>query len=140
MKDCLIIGNGASLSYKDTYELLRTKTLMVTERAVDFYGDTHVCCSWLSTMRWVPDNRIKLTRTYTPEDYPRYDNYDAIEVNNKKDIPADYEGKMGVPITFFYWYPDLDYDILEKRGDLKLNGKQLFQRLIIQKRQGNNNS
>lgn len=109
---------------------------MVTERSVDFYVDSkHKHSCWFSTMRaGVNMERRKLTKTYNPDDYPTYDNYDAIEVNNKSNIPYDYDGLMGVPITFFCYYPELPYEILEKRGDLKLNGKQLFQRLIIQKK------
>ena len=42
-----------------------------------------------------------LVKKYNPLDYPKYDNYDAIEVSKVKDIPKDYDGVMGVPITFF---------------------------------------
>lgn len=41
-----------------------------------------------------------LYKEYTPEEYPRYDNYDAIEVSQAKNIPVDYDGVMGVPVTF----------------------------------------
>ena len=48
-----------------------------------------------------------MTKTYTSEEFPNYDNYDAIEVSKVKDIPADYDGVMGVPITFLgKWNPD----------------------------------
>ena len=50
---------------------------------------------------------LPLSKTYTPEEYPHYDNYDAIEVSQVKHIPGDYDGVMGVPITFFgKWNPD----------------------------------
>ena len=45
-----------------------------------------------------------LYKTYTPEDYPKYDNYDAINVDKTKEIPMDYQGAMGVPITFLDKY------------------------------------
>ena len=90
---------------------------------------------WFTTLtRSVDMKRRQLTKAYNDKDYPRYDNYDAVECKNKNDIPTDYMGKIGVPITFFYYYPELDYTIVETRSDLKLNGKQLFTRLIIQKR------
>ena len=48
-----------------------------------------------------------LFKRYSPEEYPTYDNYDAINVNRTADIPADYDGVMGVPITFLdKWNPD----------------------------------
>ena len=43
---------------------------------------------------------LRLLRKYNPEKYPTYDNYDAIEVSKAKNIPEDYYGVMGVPITF----------------------------------------
>lgn len=57
------------------------------------------------------------------DSYPVYDNYDAIEVKPYNRIPKDYEGKMGVSFTYFFYYPDLDYEIVEKRTDLHINGK-----------------
>lgn len=79
--------------------------------------------------------RRQLTKTYNPDDYPTYDNApDIIECGNKSNIPVDYTGKIGVPISFFCYYPELPYEILEKRGDLVLNGKRLFERLIIRRK------
>ena len=50
---------------------------------------------------------IPLYRHYTPEDFPKYDNYDAINVGKTSEIPCDYDGVMGVPITFMDKYsPD----------------------------------
>ena len=135
MKDCLIIGPVTVLMYNDVYPLLRDKILTVTERAVDFLPVLHQEGNWLTTLKRSADkSKRKLAKTYNPQDYPHYDNYDAIECTYKKNIPIDYDGNIGVPITFFYWYPELDYEIVEKRGDLKLNGKQMFERLIIRRK------
>ncbi|MDE0280855.1 MAG: adenine-specific methyltransferase EcoRI family protein [Gammaproteobacteria bacterium] len=56
--------------------------------------------------------KLILYRRYTQEDYPTYDNYDAIEVGKTKDIPMDYAGAMGVPITFLDKYNPDQFDIL----------------------------
>ena len=53
-----------------------------------------------------------LFKHYTPEEYPHYDNYDAIEVGKVADIPCDYDGVMGVPITFLQSYNPEQFDIL----------------------------
>lgn len=53
-----------------------------------------------------------LIKKYNPDDYPKYDNYDAINVNKVKDIPYDYEGVMGVPITFLDKYNLNQFEIL----------------------------
>lgn len=55
---------------------------------------------------------ITLYKQYTPEEYPRYDNYDAIEVSKTADIPCDYDGSMGVPITFLDKYNPEQFEIL----------------------------
>lgn len=137
MKDCLIIGPVHTLCRKEVVELLKKKILTVTERAINFCEDSHIYGNWFTTLvRSVDMKRRQLTKTYNPQDYPRYDNApEIIECSNKSKIPVDYPDKIGVPITFFYYYPELDYEVLEKRSDLVLNGKQIFTRLIIRRKQ-----
>jgi len=139
MKDCLIIGPTHSPIYKDVYPLLVNKTLTVKDTCIHFSSTDPDCPKgrWFSTLQrsGVDMRRRQLTKTYTPEDYPTYDNApDIIECSNKSNIPIDYTGKIGVPISFFFYYPELPYEILEKRGDLVLNGKQMFTRLIIRRK------
>ena len=56
--------------------------------------------------------KLPLYKKYTPEEFPKYDNYDAIEVSKSADIPYDYEGIMGVPITFMDKYCPEQFEIL----------------------------
>ena len=135
MKDCLIIGPVPAMTYKEVYPLLINKILTVTERSVDFYEDTHVMGNWYTTLsRSVDMRRRQLTKTYNPQDYPHYDDYPAIECSNKNNIPIDYDGNIGVPITFFCYYPELPYDIVDGPLHPKLNGKTRFTRLIIRRK------
>lgn len=135
MKDCLIIGPVPAMTYKEVYPLLISKILTVTERSVDFYEDTHQEGNWFTTLsRSVDMRRRQLTKTYNPQDYPHYDDYPAIECSNKSNIPIDYPGNIGVPITFFYWYPELDYEIVDGPLRPKINGKTKFPRLIIRRK------
>ena len=55
---------------------------------------------------------IILYRNYNPEDYPHYDNYDAIEVSKTEEIPCDYDGVMGVPLTFMDKYNPEQFELL----------------------------
>ena len=84
-----------------------------------------------------------LYKRYSPEEYPTYDNYDAINVDRVADIPMDWDGAMGVPITFLdKWNPeqfeilgsnrgvDQDPEKVYGRGS-RLNGKETFKRLFI---------
>ena len=86
-----------------------------------------------------------LWKRYSPEEYPTYDNYDAINVNKVAEIPCDYDGEMGVPITFIDKYnPDqfdiigLDRPIMSKlTGKVScfyLNGKELYSRIVIRRK------
>lgn len=76
-----------------------------------------------------------LHRKYTPSDYPRYDNYDAINVNKIKNIPCDYYGAMGVPITFLDKYnpSEREFAILDKLNNPVIDGKNIYKRIIIKR-------
>jgi hypothetical protein len=85
--------------------------------------------------------KILLYKNYTPEEYPKYDTYDAIEVSKVVDIPKNYKGKMGVPITFLTKYNPDQFEILgldvcmqdNKRPNTRflLNGKEKYARIVI---------
>ena len=76
-----------------------------------------------------------LTAEYEPSKYPKYDNYDAINVNKIKDIPKDYYGVMGVPSTLLLhgWNPK-QFEIIGRKGAPKVNGKEIFVRLLIRRK------
>ena len=74
---------------------------------------------------------IELTKTYDPDEYPRYENEDGIEVKEYKLIPANYQGVMGVPITFLGKINPDQFEILNHRSDLIVNGKTVYARLLI---------
>ena len=88
---------------------------------------------------------LPLYKKYTREEFPRYDNYDAIEVSKTTDIPYDYDGVMGVPITFMDKYNPEQFEIVgvanhgkDSVYDLfapKIHGKQIFKRILIRRRQ-----
>ena len=86
---------------------------------------------------------FKLYKTYNAKEHPKYDNYDAIEVSKLAEIPVDYDGYMGVPITFLDKYNPKQFEIVgldhhdpEKIGAQwhLLNGKAPYRRIIIRKR------
>ena len=81
---------------------------------------------------------LVLYKRYTPEEYPKYDNYDAINVDKTSDIPYDYDGVMGVPITFIDKYSPDQFEILGNEYDLNIskgrgyiNGKRMYSRIFI---------
>lgn len=84
---------------------------------------------------------IPLTKTYNPIAYPKYDTYNAIEVSKYKEIPKDYEGVMGVPVTFLSYYNPRQFKILGtlsaggiyNRGKAVLDGRELYSRILIKR-------
>jgi hypothetical protein len=79
---------------------------------------------------------LLLHKKYNSEEYPKYDNYDAINVDKTKDIPVDYAGNIGVPITFLDKYNPEQFEIVKFRKgdddkDLVINGKSPYFRIII---------
>ena len=67
------------------------------------------------------------------EEYPKYDNYDAINVDKTADIPCDYFEKMGVPITYLDKHNPEQFTLEDIIKPI-INGKQIYRRLIIKRR------
>lgn len=87
------------------------------------------------------NEELILYKSYSPEEYPNYDEYDAINVNRVAEIPMDYKGKMGVPITFLDKHNPKQFEILgidryvEDNPNygrrFKINGKEIYARIVI---------
>lgn len=92
--------------------------------------------------------KILCWKHYDEEEYPTYDNYDAIEVSKVTDIPVDYKGVMGVPITFLGKYCPEQFEIVGwsrhnelnmdggfwhegTSNDALINGKSVYRRILI---------
>jgi len=95
---------------------------------------------WFTNLNHKKRNEeLILFKRYSPEEYPKYDNYDAINVNKTEHIPVDYAGEMGVPITFLDKHnPDQFQIIRFRKGndgkDLSINGKCPYFRIVIRNR------
>lgn len=89
---------------------------------------------------------LLLYKHYSPEEFPKYDNFDAIECPKYSDIPVDYDGMIGVPITYLAYHCNDQFEII---GELKhgcdsefdlgvptINGKSKYTRIVIRKKQG----
>lgn len=133
-KQFIIIGNTNALTYKETFKMFQEDKIRTgyTNFNVGMYFQ--VPDSWekfhhiedgkkmarVSTSCWFTNlpvskhnEKLILIKHYTPEEYPYYENYDAININTYNDIPCDYDGIMGVPITFLDKYNPEQFDILE---------------------------
>ena len=148
----LILGNASSIIYKEVFPLIKDNKIWwgISPRGMNFEtpegGTINVNACWFTNLPH-PKRTEKLTlyKKYNPEEYPHYDNYDAIEVSKTKNIPVDWDGQMGVPVTFLDKYNPEQFEILgrcrdmeltsEPRGNVSVNGKVLYMRLIIKRKQ-----
>jgi len=134
-KKFIIIGNQNAITYKEIFPLLKNNKMWIgykfgdmSFRVPDYYKpretrywEDETGQKWrsLGNACWFTNLEIEkrheeliLYRTYSPEEYPHYYNYDAIEVSKTTNIPCDYWGIMGVPITFLDKYNPDQFEIL----------------------------
>ena len=120
-KQCLIIGNKNALTYKEIISLIKKNKIWIGyTQPKDFrLEDGSITKKINGLARWFTNltvnksnDELVLTKTYNAIDYQKYDNYDAIEVSKVVNIPKDYDGIMGVPITFLDKYNPDQFEIL----------------------------
>ncbi len=160
-KKFLIIGNTNALTYKEIFKLVKENKIRTGYTNFNVGMFFVVPDDWelfhhidekgkkiarVSTSCWftnldVEKHRefITLYKNYSPTEYPKYDNFDAIEVSKVSEIPKDYDGAMGVPITFVDKYNPDQFEIIKFRKgdddkDLIINGKFPYFRIIIKKK------
>ena len=91
------------------------------------------------------NEELVLFKRYSPEEYPKYDNYDAINVEKTDHIPVDFAGPMGVPISFLDKHSPNQFEIIGmdrplitqltgKQSRFKIKGKEIFARIVIRNR------
>ena len=170
-KKFVIIGNQNAITYKEIFSLIKSdklwlgSTLSFAKFKVPDYYEPKATRFWIDetgqkwrsmgNICWFTNLDIKkrhenllLYKTYNPDEYLKYDNYDAINVNKTSDIPIDYEGVMGVPITFLDKYNPEQFEIIgldryvednPRYGHrFKISGKETYARILIRHRQKNN--
>jgi len=157
-KKFLIIGNTNALTYKEIFKLIKDDKLrtgytnfnvgmffVVPDDWEQFHhiDETGKKIARVSTSCWFTNMEVEkhkqditLYKKYTPEEYPKYDNYNAINVDTYTDIPHDYKGVIGVPITFVDKYNPEQFEIIKFRKgdddkDLAINGKYTYFRILI---------
>ena len=169
-KRFIIIGNSNAITCKEIFPLImqdklwlgvtRSGTGSMWFRIMDDFPvksgqkvENGIRYQTIGNSAWFTNLDVKkrheemiLVKRYTPEAYPHYDNYDAIEVSKVVDIPCDYAGVMGVPITFLGKYNPDQFEIIGISGDLAnpllidgkrktgrfyINGRRLYDRIAI---------
>lgn len=171
-KKFLIIGNHNAITYKEIFTLLKENKIWLgymhpekfivpddyeqreyrswrDENGVNWRSLGNAC--WFTNLDISKRHEeIILYRSYSPDEYPKFDNYDAINVDKVKDIPMDYDGIMGVPITFMEKYNPEQFEVIGLiAGNIKgmagiksssgkdgpyINGKLKYGRILVRNR------
>ena len=167
-KQYLLIGNQNAITYKEIFPYIKEDKAWVGYRFGDMAFRVPADTQPRNTRFWVDNTgqkwrslgnamwltnidiprrhkRLKLTQVYDLNKYTKYDNYDAINVSRVADIPIDYNGIMGVPITYLKYHNDSQFEIVgeanhgsDNEFDLfkpKINGKEQFKRILIRKKE-----
>ena len=169
-KKFLIIGEQNALTYKEIFPYVKANQLWwgasihsgdrkfyvpdnyplnASTCGVDEDGKRFVRVKgirwWTNIENTTHSTPMDLFKKYSADEYPKYDNYDAINVDKTADIPMDYEGVMGVPITFFDKYCPTQFEIVgldryvednPRYGHrFHINGKETYARILIRRKE-----
>lgn len=161
-KQFLIIGNNNAITYKEIFPLIKNNQMWVgytanktcifrvgegytydestTQQINDgnYYGKVPAITWFTNLPNTKRNEEMILTASYAlnPDKYPKYDNYDGINVDRLVDIPKDYQGVMGVPITIIDKYNPDQFEIIKFRKgddekDLRYGGKEPYFRVLV---------
>lgn len=160
-KKFIIVGNQNAITYKEFFKLIKENKIWLgygfsggAAHFINKYYEDYATAwdhkEWMIRVSWVTwftnieiqkrHEDLILYKTYkgSENEYPKYDNYDAINVDKTKDIPKDYTGVMWVPITFLDKYNPEQFEILGNEYDLNIdkgrgyiNGKRMYSRIFI---------
>lgn len=165
-KKFIIIGNINAVKYSDVFPLIQSNKLwsgMGFNITMDFLmpddyslkGNAYIDKNgkkhgYVPGIAWFTNldikkrhNELILVKKYDSSEYPKFDNYNAIEVSKVKDIPCDYSGVMGVPITFLSEYNPDQFELLgvssAMSNDDSLNIRKDYSKYIGYKQNGEKN-
>ncbi len=154
-KQFLIIGNMNATIYKEIFPLIKGENIWLgLNRGVMEFRSPQNRPHKMGNARWFTNldyrqrhEGLILFKKYSPEEYPKYDNYDAINVDKTSEIPMDYDGAMGVPISFLDKHNPEQFELLgimntgEKNIGIRrpntlhgrpiINGKEKYLRVLI---------
>lgn len=169
-KDFIILGNQNAITYKEIFPLLKDNKVWLgknngdmkfkvpayyPKRETRFWIDEtgqkwrslgNIC--WFTTLDYKQRHEnLILYKEYSQEEYKKYDDFDAINVEKYKEIPINYDGLMGVPVTFMSKYSPEQFEIVGNLGSyapdgysfagaIHINGSKVFKRILIRKKKG----
>jgi len=166
-KKFLILGDQNAVTYKETFGFIKenklwhgydnggtkwfqvpndydieTESRIKIENGTKFFSMGRIV--WYTNLETTKRHeKIVLYKKYTPEEFPEYDNYKIINVDKVADIPMDYKGVMGVPITFIDKYSPAQFEILGIANSARwigykcftlIEGRKIYNRILIKRK------
>ena len=165
-KNFLILGSQNAISYKEIFPLIKNREIWLgmdnggtkwfevkphytiktqsrqkIEDGKKYFSMGNI--AWFTNLDHSKRHEeLILYKQYSPEEYPKYDNYDAIEVGRYSDIPIDYDGEMGVPVTFLDKHNPNQFEIVGMDRPLikeltgtqsrfRINNREIYARIVI---------
>ena len=155
-KKFLIIGSMNAITYKEIFPYIKNNELWLGMNWVKDFVQPNGEVKKFGNICWYTNighsrrnTELDLYKKYSADDYPKYDNYDAIEVSKVSEIPTDYDGVIGVPITFLDKYCPTQFEIVgimsgakgetftngnDGRAKFYVNGKGVYARILIRRK------
>ena len=164
-KKFIIVGNGNAVTYKEVFPYIKNNQIwMGVSKGIggkmsfyasddydnkhNYYNEDGRKLAQVNTACWFTNIEhskrhlpLDLYKRYNPTEYPKYDNYDAIDCSKTCDIPMDYDGVIGVPITFLDKYCPEQFEILGIANSARwigefpcytiINGVKIYNRILI---------
>ncbi len=163
-KKFLILGDQNAVTYKETFGFIKdnklwhgydnggtkwfqvpddydieTESRIKIENGIKYFSMGRIV--WYTNLDTTKRNeKLELYKKYTPKEFPKYDDYDVINVDKVSDIPMDYNGVMGVPITFVDKYSPAQFEILGIANSARwigyecltlIKGRKIYNRILI---------
>ena len=121
-KKFLIIGSMNAITYKEIFPLIKNNKVWLGVNWVKSFTEPDGKVTKMGNVVWYTNldhkkrhEKIVCVEKYDPVKYPKFDNYDAINVDKISNIPKDYDGVMGVPISFLDKYNPEQFEIVQFR-------------------------
>lgn len=150
-KEFIVIGNQNAITYKEIFPHIKENKLWLGNNYVKEFRQPDGEIKKFGNILWytnIPHGKrtipLDFYKKYNDKDFPKYDNYDAIEVSKVCDIPMDYYGVMGVPITFLDKYCPAQFEIVgidryvednpHYGHRFTINNKEVYARILIRRK------
>ena len=142
MVDFLVIGPETVIGYKNIFSLIKEKRIILgykRDRGHMLFNKNDEIADvpnirWFQNLIEINAEKIILSRKYDEKDYKKFDNTNFINIDDYRNIPSDFDGIMGVPITFIQKWNTEQFDVIGIMKECIIEGDHKFTRILIKKK------